>query len=450
MFSPHTDKERKSMLTAIGCKSMAELFDVIPQKYRFPDLKLPMGVSEMEALDQLTDISLANNACDELVCFLGAGCYDHYVPAAVDSIIRRGEFFTAYTPYQPEISQGTLQAIFEYQSLMAHLTGMEVSNASHYDGATSAAEACLTAYYNFQEKRKKFVFSPTLHPHFRAVIRTYLSGFDGIIIHGDEQTTNPLLNPQDLLKLIDTETALLFLQYPDFLGRVFDLTEVIRKAHEFGCLVAVSVNPMALGLLKTPGEFGADIVVGDGQPLGLPMSFGGPTLGIFATRKELIRKVSGRIVGETEDSHGKRGYVLTLTAREQHIRREKATSNICTNQGLMALATTVYLSLIGKKGLRQISDLCYQKAHYAADQINTLKGFSTETVSPFFNEFVINCPMPVNELNKYLLEEGFLGGFDLEQEYPSLKNKMLIAVTEKKSKEMIDVFCATLEEAANE
>lgn len=450
MFSPHTEQERKRMLSAIGKKDLAELFEVVPQKYRFPDLDLPEGMTEMEVLEQLNEISQSNDSCDDLVCFLGAGIYDHYVPAAVDSILRRGEFFTAYTPYQPEISQGTLQVIFEYQSLIAHLTGMEVSNASHYDGATAAAEACLTSYYIFQEKRKKIVISPSLHPQYRAVIRTYLSGFEGIILKGDEQGTDAMSSPESLLNIIDGDTALLFLQYPDFFGRIFDLSDVIKKAHESGCLVAVAVNPMALGILKAPGEFGADIVVGDGQPLGIPMSFGGPTLGIFATRKELIRKVSGRIVGETVDNHGTRGYVLTLTAREQHIRREKATSNICTNQGLMALAATVYLSLVGKKGFAQISNLCYQKAHYTAAEIAKIKGYSVEMEEPFFNEFIVNCPKSVIEINKFLLENGFLGGYDLEIDYPELKNKMLIAVTEKISKEMINLFCDKLREVGNE
>lgn len=450
MFTPHTEEDRKLMLSAIGKQNMADLFEDIPQKYRFPKLDLPSGLSEMQAYEQMQELSQANDACDQMICFLGAGMYDHYTPAAVDSILRRGEFFTAYTPYQPEISQGTLQAIFEYQSLIARLTGMEVSNASHYDGATAAAEACLTAYYNFQEKRNRFILSPALHPHYRAVIHTYLSGFDGVQIIGEKTELNDLLDNDALLKYIDDNTALLFLQYPDFLGRIIDLTSLIKKAHESGCLVAVAINPMALGLMKSPSEFGADIIVGDGQPLGLPMSFGGPSLGIFATRKELIRKVSGRIVGETKDSDGKRGYVLTLTAREQHIRRERATSNICTNQALMALAVTVYLSLAGKQGLRKISESCYQKAHYAAKSINGINGFSAEMNMPFFNEFVINCPKSVAKINEFLLEEGIIGGFDLSQVFPQYKNKMLVAVTEKNSKQMIDLFCEKLQEAVNE
>jgi len=450
MFIPHTDDERKVMLETIGKTSLEELFNVVPQKYRYPNLDLPVGLSEMEVLEQIQDLADANDACDNLVCFLGAGAYDHYTPAVVDSLLRRGEFFTAYTPYQPEISQGTLQAIFEYQSLIAHLTGMEVCNASHYDGATAAAEACITAYHHFQGKRKTFLLSPAVHPDYRATIRTYLCGFEGKLIQGDEPNQDPLSTPESLIPSIDGNTALVLVQYPDFFGRIFDLSNLVKKAHEAGSLIAVAVNPIALGLIKAPGEIGVDIVVGDGQPLGIPLSFGGPTLGLFATRKELIRKVSGRIVGETMDAQGRRGYVLTLTAREQHIRREKSTSNICTNQGLMALAATIYLSLLGKQGLRKISELCYQKAHYAAQNIGKLRGFSIKTDIPFFNEFIVKCPKSISLMNNFLIDHGFLGGYDLATISPTLENHMLVAVTEKISKEMIDLFCEKLVEVANE
>jgi glycine dehydrogenase subunit 1 len=450
MFIPHTEDERKVMLESIGKNNLEELFSVVPQKYRFPNLDLPAGLTEMEALEQIQDLAEANNVCNDLICFLGAGAYDHYIPAAVDSLLRRGEFFTAYTPYQPEISQGTLQAIFEYQSLIAHLTGMEVCNASHYDGATAAAEACITAFHNFQGKRKTFLLSPALHPDYRATIRTYLCGFEGTLIQGDESHQDPLSSPDNLISSIDENTALVLVQYPDFFGRIFDLASLVKKAHEKGSLVAVAINPIALGLLKAPGDFGVDIVVGDGQPLGIPLSFGGPSLGLFATRKELIRKVSGRLVGESVDAQGRRGYVLTLTAREQHIRREKATSNICTNQGLMALAATIYLSLLGKQGLRKISELCYHKAHYAAQEIGKLKGFSVKTHIPFFNEFIVKCPRSISMINNLLSDHGFLGGYDLANISPTLENHMLIAVTEKISKEMIDLFCEELAEVSNE
>jgi glycine dehydrogenase subunit 1 len=370
MFTPHTDSEREEMLRVIGVKKLEDLFIDIPAAYRFPKLNLPEAMTEMETMAHLQQLSQANESTRELACFLGAGVYNHYTPAAVDSIIRRGEFLTAYTPYQPEISQGTLQAIFEYQSLMAALTGMEVCNASHYDGATATAEAGILAYHHFRGKRCKFLVSPSIHPDYRATLRTYMSGFDCIKITGDENSNDSFSGPEKLASLVDSETAMVVVQYPDFFGRLYEFSNLANAVHDAGALFVVAVNPLSLGMLTPPGEFGADIVVGEGQSLGLPLSFGGPYLGIFATRQELVRKVAGRLVGETVDKEGRRGYVLTLTAREQHIRREKATSNICTNQGLMALAVTVYMSLLGKNGLRQVAELCYHKSHYAAAKIS--------------------------------------------------------------------------------
>jgi len=449
MFIPHTELERKAMLEAIGKKSMEDLFLDVPKQFRFPDLNLPPSLTEMDALDLAQELAYANDSIDNYICFLGAGAYDHYIPAVVDSLISRGEFFTAYTPYQPEISQGTLQAIFEYQSLIANLTGMEVCNASHYDGATAAAEACLTAYHNYRGTRNKFILPNSLHPHYRATIKTYLSGFPDIEITEDLIHDNLLSTSQFPFDELNENTALVFFQFPDFFGRISDLSNQIQEIHNNGSLVAVAVNPIALGLLKSPGDFGADIVVGEGQPLGIPLSFGGPYLGIFATKKELVRKISGRLVGETNDQQGRRGYVLTLTAREQHIRREQATSNICTNQGLMALASSIYLSLLGKSGLKQVAELCYHKAHYTAKEINSLNGFSVNLNVQFFNEFVVKCSKPIREINKYLLDKGFIGGYDLEKDYPDLKNHMLVAVTEKILKEHIDLFCQSLKEAIN-
>ncbi len=349
----------------MGFPALEDLFKDVPASYRFPKLNLPPALTEMEAMAELREISAANNTVQDLVCFLGAGAYNHYSPPVIDSIIRRGEFYTAYTPYQPEVSQGTLQAIFDYQSLIAALTGMEVSNASHYDGATAVAEAVSLAYANFRGKRSRIVLSPALHPQYRETLRTYNNGMP-IEIVGDQGDHALQKGPEALEQYIDNNTALVIVQYPDFFGRVYDLTALAKKAHEAGALLAVSVNPIALGMLTPPGQFGADIVTGEGQPLGIPLSYGGPYLGIFATRQEYVRKMAGRLVGETVDNRGQRAYVLTLTAREQHIRREKATSNICTNQGLMALASTVYMSLLGKHGLRQVAELCYHKAHYAA------------------------------------------------------------------------------------
>ncbi len=367
MYIPHTPAEREEMLEAIGVSRLEDLFQAVPAAHRYPSLDLPPGLTEMEALAEMQELAYANSTTRELVSFLGAGAYNHYIPAAVDSILRRGEFYTAYTPYQPEISQGTLQAIFDYQSLIAALTGMDVSNASHYDGATAVAEAVSMAYANFRGKRSGVVLSPSLHPHYRQTVRTYNPG-SNLVITGEDTALDG--GPQALIPLIDNNTALVVVQYPDFFGRIYDYSALAEAAHQAGALLAVSVNPLALGLLKPPGDFGADIVTGEGQPLGIPLSFGGPYLGLFATRKEFVRKMAGRLVGETVDTRGQRAYVLTLTAREQHIRREKATSNICTNQGLIALASAVYMSLLGKQGLRQVAELCYHKAHYAAQQID--------------------------------------------------------------------------------
>ncbi len=450
MYIPHTDAEREAMLRTIGVKSLDELFQDVPAEYRFPKLDLPPALTEMEAVAQLQELAGANENTRDLVCFLGAGAYNHFIPAAVDSLLRRGEFFTAYTPYQPEVAQGTLQAIFEYQSLVANLTGMDVSNASHYDGATAAAEAAVLAYHHFRGKRGKIVLSPSLNPMFRATMRTYMNGYEGLILTGDETSVDPFLTPENLIPLVDQNTSMVAVQYPDFFGRVFDYTALAKAVHEAGALLVVAVNPTALGMLKAPGEFGADIVVGEGQPLGIPMSFGGPYLGLFATKNDFIRKIAGRLVGETVDAQGRRGYVLTLTAREQHIRREKATSNICTNQGLIALASAVYMSLLGKHGLRKVAELCYHKAHYAASRINQIEGYSLCANAPFFHEFVVCCPKPVSEINAHLLDHGILGGYDLSKDYPELSNHMLLAVTEMNSKEEIDMLCDVLAEVNHE
>ncbi len=450
MYIPHTDQEREEMLRTIGVSSLEDLFRDVPEPFRFPALNLPPALSEMEAAAELQELADANESARDLICFLGAGAYNHYIPAAVDAIIRRGEFLTAYTPYQPEVSQGTLQAIFEYQSLIANLTGMDVSNASHYDGATATAEAAVMAYHNFRGKRTKIVLSHTVNPQYRDTVRTYLQGYTGVTITGDEPVENPLVSPEEqVLPLVDQQTALVVVQYPDFFGRVYDYTKLCEAVHAAGALVAVVVNPTALGLLKTPGDFGADIVVGDGQPLGIPLSFGGPYLGIFAVKKEYVRKTSGRLVGETVDGKGRRGYVLTLTAREQHIRREKATSNICTNVALIALASTVYMSLLGKQGMRRVAELCYQKAHYAAEEIGSIPGFSVCSGANFFHEFVVCCPAPVEEINLHLLDHGILGGYDLGQDYPALKNHMLLAVTEMNTREDIDTLVGVLQEVAH-
>jgi glycine dehydrogenase subunit 1 len=449
MYIPHTDFEREEMLKAIGVKDLDQLFQSIPTQHRFPDLSLPEPLTEMEAMDELQSISWSNESTQDLVCFLGAGAYRHYIPPAVDSIIRRGEFYTAYTPYQPEVSQGTLQAIFDYQSLITALTGMDVSNASHYDGATAVAEAVSMAIAQFRGKKNKIILSPALHPQYRATVKTYHKNTEAQI-SGDEEPIDLLASPDALIPLIDDNTALVIVQYPDFFGRIYDYSKLAEAIHQHGGLLAVSINPIALGILKSPAVFGADIISGEGQPLGLPLSFGGPYLGIFATKKEYVRKMAGRLVGETVDNRGQRAYVLTLTAREQHIRREKATSNICSNQGLMVLASTVYMSLLGKHGLKQVSNLCYQKAHYAAKQISSINGFKLWSEDPFFHEFVIQCPKSPSAINEYLLDYGILGGYDLNSDYPQLNNHILFAVTELNTKDQIDTLVELLKEVSNE
>lgn len=449
MYIPHTERETEEMLRTIGIKSLDELFQVVPAAHRFPQLNLPPALTEMELVTEMQNIASANETTRDLISFLGAGAYNHYIPSAVDSLLRRGEFYTAYTPYQPEISQGTLKAIFDYQSLIAALTGMEVSNASHYDGATAVAEAVSMAFANFRGKRSKIVLSPALNPQYRETVRTY-NASSPLNIVGDEAVADPNAGPEALLPLIDSQTALVVVQYPDFFGRIYDFTALAEAVHAAGALLAVSVNPLSLGLLTPPGDFGADIVTGEGQPLGIPLSFGGPYLGIFATRKEYVRKMAGRLVGETVDNRGQRAYVLTLTAREQHIRREKATSNICTNQALIALAATIYMSLLGKNGLREVAELCYHKAHYAASEIAALPGFELWSGAQFFNEFVVRCPRPVEEINDHLLDHGILGGYDLGQDFPELKNHLLVAVTEMNSREDIDLLVDTLAEVSND
>ncbi len=445
-YIPISPKERDAMLATIGVKTLDDLFKDVPARHRFPKLDLPPALTEMEAAAELADIAASNeNVRGDLISFLGAGMYNHYIPSVVDHVLRRGEFYTAYTPYQPEISQGTLQAIFEYQSLMAALTGMEVSNASHYDGATAAAEAVNMAWAQFRGKRKKVVISPTVHPQYRAVIRTYTQGME-LELAGDDPNADLGSGPEALMSLIDDNTMLLIVQYPDFFGRIYDYTKLIAGAHGKGALVCVVANPTALALFKTPGEMDADIVVGDGQPLGIPMWYGGPSLGFFTTKKSYVHKMAGRLVGETVDSRGQRAYVLTLTAREQHIKRERATSNICTNQGLLALASAVYMSLLGKSGMRQVAELCYHKAHYAAEQLSKIKGMELCFREPFFHEFALCLDRPAKDVNAHLLEHGILGGYDLGQDYPSLKNNLLIAVTEMNTKEEIDSLVEVLSE----
>ncbi len=455
-YLPNTDADRREMLKTIGVASVEELFHDVPESHRFPPLKLPKAVSEMEILDELYAMALKNSSTGCLVprkrgfaTFLGAGAYHHFVPSVIPYLAGRGEFATAYTPYQPEVSQGTLQAIFEYQSMIVELTGMDVVNASHYDGATSMAEAAIMAVNVSRGKRRKIVVSPSVHPQYRQVLRTYLPG-DQVTIVGDQNLRN---NLDDLKGMLDDATACLIIQNPNFFGELMAVDGLADAVHAAGALLVVVANPIiSLGLLKPPGDYGADIVVAEGQPLGAGLNFGGPYLGVFAAREKYVRKMPGRLVGETTDIQGRRGYVLTLTPREQHIRREKATSNICTNQGLIALMAGMYLAYMGKRGLRTVAELCYHKAHYAAAEIDRLDGYRVVNThralryAPFFNEFPVRCPRPVAEINAALLEKGILGGYDLQQDYPHAENEMLICVTEMNTREQIDRLVAALAE----
>jgi glycine dehydrogenase subunit 1 len=434
-----TPAERAEMLQAIGVDSVEALFADVPEKLRFPRLNLPAPMSEPELLDDLHRTSARNAHARSHSMFLGAGAYNHFVPSAVDQILRRSEFYTAYTPYQPEVSQGTLQAIFEYQSLMSDLTNMDVVNASHYDGATAVAEAAIMAL-NVVRRRNKIVIARSVHPHYREVLRTYMQGLDVQIV-GDEQ---PGATIDDALAQVDDQTAALIVQSPDFMGRLHDMHGIADKVHAAGALLVMHFDPISLGLFQTPGEVDADIATAEGQPLGIGLNFGGPYLGVFACKRKNVHKIAGRIVGATRDINGELAYVMTLRAREQDIRRERATSNICTNQGLMALAATLYLSLMGRQGMRRVAELCYHRAHYAASQISQLPGYEVLDDQPFFKEFVVRCPRPVSEINAVLSQHNIIGGYDLSQHEPHLGNAMLLCTTEVNSKTDIDELVALL------
>lgn len=434
-----TDAERAEMLAAIGVERIADLFAAVPEGVRFPVVQLPHPLSEIELRRELMAMANQNANAQSNRIFLGAGAYNHYVPSAVDQILRRAEFYTAYTPYQPEISQGTLQATFEYQSLICALSGMDVANASHYDGGTALAEAALMAVASTRNRRT-IVVAPTVHPQYRAVLRSYLQGA-GVQLRGDERPNATL---DEVLEQVDNTTAALVVQSPDFLGTLHNVRSLAEKAHAAGALLVMHFDPIAMGLFQTPGEADADIATAEGQPLGVGLSFGGPYLGIFTCKEKHVRKMPGRLVGATLDQQGTIAYVLTLQAREQHIRRENATSNICTNQGLMALAAAVYLSLVGRQGLRKLAELCYHRAHYAASRIAQVPGYQVLDRGPFFKEFVVRCPQPVAAINAALRSKGIVGGYDLSAEYPHLGDAMLLCVTEMTSKGDIDVLVDAL------
>ncbi|MDA0264676.1 MAG: aminomethyl-transferring glycine dehydrogenase subunit GcvPA [Chloroflexi bacterium] len=429
-YIPNTTDEQAEMLAALGIDSIDSLFADIPAEFRNPPLDLPAPLSELEIQQELGGLAAKNRPMGSGPSFLGAGSYNHFIPAIVKSLITRGEFITAYTPYQAEASQGTLQVIYEFQTLICNLYGMEVANACMYDGATSLAEAALMACR--VTKREKIALADTVSPAYSAVIRTYCQSQDIAVT-----TVSP--SAPDL----DSETACLVLQYPNFFGYIEDLQSLTDAAHAQGALAVVSCDPTAMGMFQTPGHYGADIVTGDGQPLGIPASYGGPYVGLFATKQKYIRQMPSRLSGRTVDKNGKTGYVLTLQTREQHIRRERATSNICTNEALYALAATIYLAAMGKHGVRQVAELCYHKAHYAAAKIGELPGYSLPITGPFFQEFVVQCPVAPAEINAKLMERNILGGLDVSSQ---AANGMLLCVTEMSSKDDIDALAAALSE----
>lgn len=440
-FIPNTDEDRKAMLKAIGVDNFEELISDIPENLRIKgELNLPEPLSEYEVLKELRKIAERNENTNQFISFLGGGAYDHYIPAAVNHIISRPEFFTAYTPYQPEVSQGTLQTIYEYQTMICELTGMDASNASMYDGGSALAEATLLAIS--ETGRSQVLVSKGLHPNYIDIIRTYCKGqgFEVTEIALDGGITSL----SDLKEKISNKTAAVIIQHPNFFGIIEKMQEFSDIIHQNGAHFISFNDPISLGILTPPGEYGADIVIAEGQCLGNSLSFGGPYLGIFAVKQNLIRRMPGRIAGATVDSQGRRGFVLTLQTREQHIRREKATSNICTNQALCALAATVYLSLLGKQGIKEVAMQCLQKSHYLAEQISQLDGFQLKFNQPFFKEFVLETPVPPQKIVDLLLERRIFAGINLQKYNLDLNSCLLVAVTEKRTKSEMDKFVLEL------
>lgn len=443
-FTQLTDTDVRHMLDTVGADRICDLFRDIPPGARLDRaLCLPPALTEIELMREIDRLARANHGCDELTCFLGAGMYDHFIPTVVDALASQSEFVTAYTPYQAEASQGSLQAFYEYQTLICQLTGMDVSNASLYEGATAVAEAVLMA--RSHTGRRRVVVSAGVHPDTRGVLNTYLRELpiDLTIV----QAAGGRTDVEDLRRAVNDETAAVVLQTPNFFGCVESLGRLSAIAHERGAVVIVSVDPISCALLKTPGELGADIVVGDGQPLGIPMGYGGPTLGFMACKNEFMRKLPGRLVGATTDRSGRRAYCLTLQTREQHIRRERATSNICTNQGLLALRVAIYLSAMGRRGAARVASLCLDKSHYAAARIAELEGFELRFDAPFFKEFTVRTSKNVQKVIAHCRGKGILAGVELNRWHDEYADSFLVAVTEKRTKQEIDALVEALREA---
>jgi len=435
-YIPNTRRDQDEMLSSIGVSSIDKLFVDVPSSVKINDIKsVPEeALSEMEMKDAAIQLSDKNLGGRKYVSFLGGGSYDHFIPSTVRHITGRSEFYTAYTPYQPEISQGMLTSIFEYQSMICEITGMDAANASMYDGATALAEAASLAVHH--TGKKLIVVSRAVNPNYRDVLRTYANGAGSEVIEFDYVRGDGSADLKDLNNKLTSEVACVIVAQPNFIGCIEDLAKISEAAKSKGAMFIVSVDPISLGILKRPGDLGADIVTGEGQPLGLSRNYGGPYLGIFAVKKDYLRLMPGRIVGETVDSKGRTGYVLTLQAREQHIRREKAFSNICSNEALCALAASVYLATMGKSGLKEVAEQCLQKSNYAKKKLSKLLSLK----APSFKEFVIKPSRSVDQVNKKLLESNIIGGLDLGRYYPELKDNMLIAITEMVKKEDIDTL----------
>lgn len=435
-YIPNTDADRQAMMEAIGIGSVEELLTVIPDDVRLDGpLDLPPALSELELHDTMGEMAARNGSADRMASFVGGGMYDHFVPSAIGHLAGRSEFLTSYTPYQPEVSQGTLQGIYEFQTMICELTGLEVANASMYDGASATAEAAMLA--RSATRRDRVILAGGVHPHYVETVRTYAHG-PGIEVE-TLPCPNGALDPGQLELALTGDTACVIVQHPNFFGCLESMGDLERVVHGAGALLVMAVDPISLGVIESPGAYGADIAVGEGQSMGNQVSYGGPALGFFAARDRFVRRMPGRIAGQTVDQENRRGFVLTLQAREQHIRRDKATSNICTSQQLNALMATIYLSLIGKEGLKQVAELCLHKSHYAAARIADLPGYELAFDRPFFKEFVVRTPAPPGEIVTRLADDGLLAGIDLGR-FPSLgiEDGLLIAVTERRTRAQID------------
>ncbi|HET9496393.1 MAG TPA: aminomethyl-transferring glycine dehydrogenase subunit GcvPA [Chloroflexia bacterium] len=436
VYTPNTEAQREEMLKAIGLSSISDLYREVPASVIDPPIDIPAPLSEPEIVAEMRRMSELNYDSTRYATFLGAGSYNHYSPSAVYRIMSRSEFYTAYTPYQPELSQGTLQQIYEFQTLICQLTGMDVANASMYDAASATAEAAVMA--SNITKRKKVVISPRMHPEHKAVLRTYGDSHGIEIVERDA-------NIREASEL-GSDVACVIIQQPNFIGEIRDFSNLADIIHEAGAILIEVYDPISLGMLKSPGELDVDIAIGEGQGLGIPMSFGGPYLGLLATKEKYVRIMPGRLSGLTKDTEGRRGFVLTLQTREQHIRREKATSNICTNQGLMAVVATAYLSLMGPQGLKRVAELSCQKTHYLANRIKQLPGYKILSREPFFKEFAVQTPVPPAEINNKLLEHKIVGGLDISK-YPEVdgaENAWLLACTELTTREQMDRLVSVL------